>query len=101
MWICQNNSFISAVQHRDNPDQLVIRARRKEHLQTLFPDKDITVGGSTDYNYRVFVTKTELAEKISSSIMNIDYPNFKDSVEDHDLHNLYSDFWSLHRRFQK
>jgi hypothetical protein len=32
--------------------------------------------------------------------MAIDYTNFKNSVQDDQLHDLYSDFWTLHYRYQ-
>jgi hypothetical protein len=101
MWICFNNGFVSAVEHRDNPEMLMVRARRREHLRDNFPDYDIIVGGSTDYKYRIVISKTEFAEIVKNSVMNIDYDNFKNSVEDDDLHTLYNGFWLLHYRFQK
>ena len=100
MWICFNNAFVSAVKC-DDSDLLKIRARRKEHLETLFPDKEIMTTKHTDYKYRVFATKEEFAKIVSDSIMNTKYTNFKNSVNDHDLHDLYADFWHLHYRYQR
>jgi hypothetical protein len=100
MWFCFNNGFVSAVENRDDKDGLVVRARRREHLVDNFPNKNIVVGGSTDYKYRIFIGKKEFAEIIKDRIMDIDYGNFKNSVEDDDLHDLYSQFWRLHYRFQ-
>jgi hypothetical protein len=31
----------------------------------------------------------------------INYPNFKNSVKDDDLHNLYLAFWGDHHRYQQ
>lgn len=101
MWICFNDGFVSAVEHRDSPDILMIRARRREILENLFPGEDIVEGGSTDYHYRVVVAKTAFADVVSKRISEISYPNFKDSVEDHEMHELYEKFWSLHRRYQR
>jgi hypothetical protein len=100
MWVCFNNAFVSAVQDRNNKDRLVIRARRKEHLENIFPNKEIVIGGSTDYNYRVFCDKNEFADLVANNIKNINYDNFKNSVEDNDLHKLYANFWYLHRAYQ-
>ncbi len=33
--------------------------------------------------------------------MQIDYGNFKDSIADDDLHDLYADVWLLHSRYQQ
>lgn len=95
MWFCFNNGFVSA-----DKDGLVVRARRREHLEDNFPDKKIVVGGSTDYNYRIFISKKEFSEIVKERIMNIDYGNFKNSVQDDDLHDLYIGFWMLHWLFQ-
>jgi hypothetical protein len=100
MWFCFNDGFCSAVQDRADPDGLVVRARRRKDIENIFPDKEIIVGGSTDYNYRVFCSKKEFAKLVSESIMNIEYGNFKNSVIDNDLHHLYEDFWRLHYNYQ-
>jgi hypothetical protein len=100
MWFCFNNGFVSAVEHRDDKNTLVVRARRREHLEDNFPNRKIVVGGSTDYKYRIFISKKDFAEIIKDRIMNINYDNFKNSVEDDDLHELYNGFWLLHYRFQ-
>jgi hypothetical protein len=100
MWFCFNDGFVSAVQDRNNVNRLVVRARRLQDIENIFPDKNIIVGGSTDYNYRVFVDKTEFAEMVMDRISNINYDNFKNSTHEPDLHNLYGNFWSLHYRYQ-
>ena len=100
MWHCFNDGFVSAVQDRNKLDSLVIRSRKKKILQNLFPNAEIIVGGSTDYNYRVFCSKKEWSKIVADRIMNIGYDNFKNSVSDDDLHNLYAKFWSLHYAYQ-
>ena len=101
MWICFNDGFVSAVEHRDSSDLMMIRARRRDVLQSLFPNEHVIEGGSTDYQYRVVVSKAVFGDVVSKRISEISYPNFKDSVEDHGLHELYEKFWSLHRRYQR
>ena len=101
MWFCFNDGFISAVQHRDEPDMLVVRARRRDILGNLFPEHKVIVGGSTDYNYRVFIGKEDFSAVVAKRIQAIDYSNFKNSVEDDDLHALYADFWQLHYAYQR
>jgi hypothetical protein len=100
MWICFNNAFISAVESDDDPNVLKVRARKREHLETLFPGKKIYWSKETDYAYRVFVGRKAFTNMVSNRISEIDYSNFKDSVDDKELHDLYADFWTLHYRYQ-
>lgn len=100
MWICFNDAFISAVQDRRRPERLVVRARKTKHLASLFPGKRIVSTPDADYAFRVSVTKKAFAKKVVSRIGEINYTNFKSSVRDDDLHDLYLDFWNLHWNYQ-
>lgn len=93
MWICLNDAFVSAVEHNDNPDLVVVRARNENHLKTLFPGEEIIVIDGSDYDSRVIITKEKLAEVISNRIHNIDYGNFKNSVFEDTLHSFYESVW--------
>lgn len=101
MWICFNDAFISAVADPKTPGVLKVRARKREHLEKLFPGNKILASSRTDYAFRVFVTKQEFAKLVNDRIMAIDYDNFKDSVIDEKLHDLYADFWQLHYFYQR
>jgi hypothetical protein len=101
MWICFNDAFISAVEAEDNPNVLKVRARKKGHLKTLFPGKKIYTTEHTDYRHRVFVTRKAFARMVTDRIHELHYDNFKDSVGDTRLHDLYADFWELHWRYQQ
>lgn len=98
MWICQNNSFVSIVKDRDS-DNLLCRARKRSHLvefvgephaKNIFeiPFKDC------DYQYRILLPLAVVLESLDYGLSNIDYDNFKSSVEDHDMYKMYSEFWS-------
>lgn len=100
MWICFNHAFVSAVQDRRRADGLVVRARKREHLTALFPSKKIYTSAKSDYIARVYVSKREFATMVVKHIGAIDYDNFKSSVVDHSLGDLYTDFWQLHREYQ-
>lgn len=101
MWLCLNDAFVSAVEDFDNRDTLVVRARRKEHLKNLLPGYKIIENGGTDYKYRTYVNKKDFSELIKNEILNISYTNFKNSVNDRELHDLYGGFWFQHYKFQK
>jgi hypothetical protein len=100
MWICLNNAFISAVAIKGNPGHLKVRARKREHLERLFPGYEIAVNKGTDYKYRTVVGKRYLADLVAAKIKDIDYDNFKNSVKDDGLHNLYAGFWEDHYDYQ-
>ena len=100
MWVCFNDAFVSAVEDRNDPARLCVRARKQEHLERLFPDIEVLQLPTTDYVFRVFVSKADFATLVADRIEHIDYPNFKNSVRDEGLHELYEDFWELHYAYQ-
>jgi hypothetical protein len=101
MWICLNDAFVSAVADHKNPRMLKVRARKRQHLEKLFPGVKIQGSARTDYGWRVLVTKQAFAALVSQRIHGIDYDNFKDSVVDDKLHDLYADMWQLHYDYQR
>ena len=99
MWIMHNNAFLSAVKDWGTEDGLVVRARNRQHLQEHFPHHEVHEIEYSDYQYRMFITKKEYADAVHASIMNIEYHNFKDSVEDDLLHSFYLYVWNLGRSY--
>jgi hypothetical protein len=41
MWLFTSKGFVSVVQHLDDKDSLMVRARVKSHLQALFPREKV------------------------------------------------------------
>lgn len=101
MWLCLSNSFLSIVAHRDQPDQLLVRARARGHIEAIFPGASVLETRDADYGFRAVVPRTEAAEVIRRQVEGIDYPNFKDSVRDRRLHDAYMAFWSTMYRLQQ
>ena len=99
MWICLNDGFLSVVDKTDE-NILVVRARRKEILESSFPNLEIVETDRNDYRYRVFCTRQELKDFLAKRVDEIDYPNFKDSVQEPDLHEMYANMWTLHYNYQ-
>ena len=106
MWLFTKNSFVSIVQHRERPDDVLVRARAKKHLERLFPHKakEIYADEDADYKYRLLVNKAELAAVISAYILqNLDYDNYKAAQEADDpawtrfLHEV----WAAGLKLQK
>lgn len=84
MWLFTKNSFVSVVQHRERPDDVLVRARVKKHLTRLFPEKakEIFQDAKADYHWRLILSKQELAARISAYILqSLDYDNFKAAQE--------------------
>ncbi|UVK55849.1 hypothetical protein DBIPINDM_002412 [Mesorhizobium sp. AR02] len=100
MWICFKEGFVSAVQNPDDPDDLVVRARNVRHLEALFPNHEIVMSPDADYACRAYIPKTEFGALLARKSAAIDYQNFKASVMDRRLHQLYAEFWRLHLRYQ-
>lgn len=101
MWLCMNDGFVSVVEDRDDPGLLCVRARRRRDLAALLPDvKIVRSGPGADYAWRAWVTREKLSFVIAERIVRIDYGNFKNSVQEDDLHRLYSGFWHSHFQYQ-
>ena len=101
MWLAFNDAFISAVEDRNDPTRLVVRARNPEHLKGLFPSHDIVVTPKADYIARAFVTREEFTRVLVERVAEIRYDNFKASVTDERLHRLYENMWYLHHAYQE
>jgi hypothetical protein len=100
MWICLPDSFLSVVKDRDCDDGLLVRARNAQHLRYAFPESPVVHTSSADYAFRTYVSKQDLTVLLSRRIHDLHYPNFKATVVDSDLHDLYLEFWFLHQRMQ-
>jgi len=84
MWIFMKNSFVSVVQHRKYPDVVIVRARRKEHLEALGFQPVRTK--NADYLWRSLITKALFYRQLELAVKAIDYPNFKNASKlDHEL----------------
>ena len=92
---------MSAVEDRNDPTRLVVRARNPEHLKLLFPDHDVIVTPKADYIALVFVARQEFARILVKRVDQIRYDNFKASVEDERLHRLYENMWTIHWSYQQ
>ena len=100
MWIFCKHGFISAVQHRDYPHLILLRARVKGDLENfikanrLTHNEPIEETPDADYRYRVVVGNALFARAMSNEIHHINYPNFKDSVyEGSPRDEAYAQVW--------
>ena len=80
MWIFTQHGMVSVVQHREDPNLLLVRAREPEVLKEFFSDSPKTRIQKTpkaDYRYRVLVDRDGFWDVMIGQINQIDYPNFK------------------------
>lgn len=95
MWIFRNDAFVSIVAHRDRKDILLCRARIGGDLERAFPGAEVFTDDSADYRYRALISRTEVCEAISDALREVEYTNFKASVESHSRHEAYMKVWSV------
>ena len=103
MWIFNKDGYFSAVQHRDKPDHVMVRARRKEDIEALANalGTEAELTPDADYAYRVTVPKSDFADYMQASVLDLDYPNFKDACAGHGARaQAYMGVWSVMNDFQ-
>lgn len=99
MWIFLKDSFLSVVAHRDRPDDLLVRARKKGDVRRAFPEAEEQHTPHADYPYRAIIPRVRVAEVMAAQAHAIDYDNFKNQVEDDARHGAYLDCWAIMARF--
>lgn len=94
MWAFLPEGFVSIVQARQDagrgapdPDHLQLRARLREHLETLKCQHPAELGNleiietpKADYRYRLLVSRKVLAAVMSRIVMDIQYTNVKNEA---------------------
>jgi hypothetical protein len=107
MWLCTKYGFFSVVcAWKDNVQgkvdfhKLMIRSRKKKHLENLLEsfslDYEIIESKNTDYRYRIIVEKPVFAELVKLAVSGIDYTNFKNkaaSIKDFQYLNFLHNVW--------
>lgn len=99
MWIMLSDAFLSIVAS-EFPDDLLVRARARGDIEKVFPRVDVEFTPKGDYHYRATIARQTVCDKIVTEIVNIDYPNFKNSVAEKDRHDAYLRCWGVMAAFQ-
>ena len=94
MWLSLNDAFLSFVSKDCARDEVLVRARRKGDIEKIFPRAKVTCYTKSDYLYRAAVKRDEVKKALAGEVDGISYPNFKDSVENSELHNAYLRVWT-------
>ncbi len=110
MWLQTTDGFFSVVEHRDNDELVLIRARAREDLENLtryeaegFEDQHIIEDLRADYQWRLIVPRAAWLEVLTKLTNEIDYDNFKDAVkakQGQERASLYMSIWGILRRLQ-
>ena len=95
MWLMTTRGFYSVVEHRDDADRLLVRARCQADIAAL---SDLVAGepvrlDDADYAWRVETTRDEWQAAMQVLVEEITYPNFKSAVHDPAHHEAYIKVW--------
>ena len=94
-----NDSFLSIVAHKYDATKMLVRSRVRGDIQKSFPTAVVDEDQNADYYFRSVISREEVADAISRKLIEVDYPNFKGSVEDDTRHNAYTRIWSTMLEF--
>lgn len=101
MWIFLNHAFLSIVDKGGDGSTLLVRARRKGDIESVFPQAKVETTPRNDYRYRARIDRETVAQAIAEAIRAITYGNFKNTVKDRQRHDAYMDVWEVMFRFQQ
>ena len=90
---------MSIVAHRDKPECLLVRARNQNHIESYFPDADIYIIADADYPYRADIRRSFVANVLGKYIHDIQYDNYKNSVNEEELHDALISVWQTMYRY--
>lgn len=100
MWLVTTQGFYSVVEHRDDPEILIVRCRVQEDLVNLreqIPTLGIFSDTGADYRWRAQVTRSEWLAALLELGHHIDYDNFKNAVkreQGEERAQVYMEVWS-------
>lgn len=103
MWIVLNNSFVSIVEHRDDPDVLIVRGRFRGDA-ARFLGAPLTREKETptaDYRFRIAAKRETVERAVLRAVRGVRYPNFKDSIRDAWRKSVAMRVWSIFFEAQK
>jgi hypothetical protein len=106
MWIFTSTGFVSAVVHRDDSEQIVVRARDRESLAPLIErtGAELNPWEGSDYAFRIVMPRTEFTAWVAEQADAVDYTNFKSSAHQRRggaFADVLHDVWDVMYRFQR
>lgn len=113
MWIMTTEGFYSVVEHRADPDLLLIRSRARQDLENALAGLDGTLSEDTtikndrraDYPWRMIVHREDWALAVARMTHAINYDNFKTAVSRTGKNgwkrsSIYHSVWSVLTRME-
>lgn len=82
MWIFTKNGFYSAVEHKDDPEMIVLRSQFKGDLEELGLTSEIAETPAADYRFRATIPRQRFKNLVCKEIAELNYPKFKPAVKD-------------------
>ena len=107
MWIMTTDGFYSVVKKPGQEKEVTVRSRVKTDLEKLLnklnSEKTIQERVGTDYPFRVLMSQTDWADYLQKTAMDIEYDNFKNTLDssDHHRHEAYFNCWSALTSLEK
>jgi hypothetical protein len=93
MWLFVSGGYLSIVAHRHQPDDLLVRARHRDHIHAVFPDAQVVFMRAADYPYRTVLPREVVLQAVSEYLLSMEYDNFKNSIENDEYHDVCLDVW--------
>ena len=93
MWVALSEGWLSIVAHRDKENYLLVRARNEKHIESYFPEAELYIDAGADYPYRADILRDDVADVIGNYAFNIEYDNYKNSVNKEHLHDSLVGVW--------
>jgi len=104
MWVFTKQGLLSIVENTNDKKTLLVRARQVHHITDNFkgymPQYLPKYSPDRDYHWRSVIDREIVAKRLSEIILEIDYPNFKNSVDD-ELKPVYGEVWGAAMALQK
>jgi hypothetical protein len=107
MWLLTTQGFYSVVQHGEDANFLLVRARVRSDLAALtrlIPNLEIFETPDADYRWRATVTRMQWQVALTALGREIDYDNFKGAVRERsggERAALYGRVWDLLMSLQR
>jgi hypothetical protein len=94
MWIFLSRSWLSIVQHLDDPDMLLVRSRVEGDIQRAFPNAEVEEQDDLQYRYRAVVPRAQVAGMMKSAVDNLSATSYKASLDTNRRRRAASRVWS-------
>lgn len=82
MWLFTTHGFFSIVEHKDDPNCLLVRARVKGDIERYWPHADVQRTDDADYLYRAKLPREDVESAILRIVQDIKYTSYKGALED-------------------